>query len=937
MILGIILVVVLAIAGLVVAAPAVAPARGAEPLGINSLNFGGPDAAPGDGVCATAGATPVCTLRAALEEANATVGGNVVVTLAPGFAGGTIAADCTTANWMSTTTLTEASGAYYLITGANITLDLRNALSVSSPECAAAGLYVNGANAIVQNVTGLWAGESSIEIGAGGSGATIANITLRQVANYNTERAVVVRTGANNVTIRGSTFAGFFTGVASNTGVVELSPNATISNLRIVGNTFTNVLGTTACSTTNAQGCRRNGIASGNSTTVNGLTILDNTFENIDTTTQAAIRFYASAGVTLNSLSIQGNRFTGTTVASGNFEGTIVSLPTDTNLGGTPAVIRYNTFTTAAALSGPIDRMAIYWDGARTGGNNTLLSNLTISDNYFDGFGDGTNTATMRMFQTGLTTVERNTFGPRSDSSTVAASGTGPDTLVNNFDTTSNRKINTFVPGTIGAPNTTTCTVAVPLTRAAATRPVTPLRVDVYYSAGTTSEGAETLLGSFSITDANTTVTVPYTAAAGRIRVQTQGRVGTAGTQTESSQYSQVSAVANSTCGPRVTVNQKGSQADPTSERIVRFTVTTSEALSAAGAGSLQPADFSTAGSTAPGAQVLAVTKLSETLFEVTARASGSGTIQLSLPAGAVTDVAGAASVASTSTDNSVAYVNPLSVAPTAVTVYEGAPAVPYAVSRAASVFPTAPLTIAASVSDVWATAPATTTLSPDLTTVAVPVTSGALGGVTRTATITQTVTSTDPNFNGLLLSAVAVTAIPAAVLSPTSGSTVGGTAVGVTVAYVPSGASVTGISFGGTAAVFTGTGTNLVATSPARPSTTGANEPVDVVLTYSNGTSVVLPGAFTYIPVSALTTLKTAYADAARTQPLPSGDVILAGTQVFWAYEVTNTGETALTDVTVTDAELPSATYPGGLVCALPTLAAGASTTCTADAVVFP
>jgi CSLREA domain-containing protein len=32
------------------------------------------DAVPGDGICATAGPTPVCTLRAAVQEANALAG-----------------------------------------------------------------------------------------------------------------------------------------------------------------------------------------------------------------------------------------------------------------------------------------------------------------------------------------------------------------------------------------------------------------------------------------------------------------------------------------------------------------------------------------------------------------------------------------------------------------------------------------------------------------------------------------------------------------------------------------------------------------------------------------------------------------------------------------------------------------------------------------------
>lgn len=914
---------------IVVAEPAATPARAATSLEITSVLWnGGPDAAPGNGICADSAGR--CTLRAALQEANA-LGGDVTVTVAAAFAGGTITVpDCATTQHMQTTGVPLTTTAFFAITAPGITLDLKNKISLSSPDCYQTGLYVNGANAIVQNVTSFFTGGPSFVVGASGDGATFANLTLRSVTSYFPEIAVVVASGADNVTVRGSTFSGFWTGGAVGDGTIFVPASASVANLRIIGNTFTNDRTTTLCDATNARGCRRSGVTVGASATVNGLTIQSNDFVDFDNASRAPIPLGATA-FALADLDISGNSFTGIRKGTAT-AGATVSLPLDRALTGTN-VIRDNLFVAAATSN-----YAIYWNGLRTA-NSVIASNLTISGNHFDAFGT-TSAPVIGLTEVGSVTVERNTFGPATVAVTNTTSETANGALLANLATSANRDIRGWYPSGTATVNTTACTLTFTATTVSSgTAPATPARLDVYWS-GTTSSGAEVLLGSHTAaTYSNQTVTVPYTSnAAGRVRIQTIGAIPVGGTQREASQYSRVLSVPATTCRPAITVDQLASQPDPTSTRDIRFLVLSSSPLAAAGAGSLTPTDFDTSASTAPGVQVTSVTRLSSTRYEVVARANDTGTVVLSVPAGAVADAANAAAtnLASTSTDNSVTYQNPLSRTPAALTVYQGAPGDSYTIDRTGGAPPTADLSVAIAEDNAWAAAPASVTLASGVTSAPVLVTAAAdLAGANRTTLLTHVVTTADPEYSGLLLPAVTVSARLPFALAPTSGPTAGGQAVAFTVEYLP--AAVTAISFGGTAASFTGTGGALTATTPPRPSPSGIDLLVDVSVTYANGTTVVLTGAYTYVPQPALSITKTAYSDAAHTVPISSGADVESGTTVYWLYAVENTGETPLTSVTVTDPELPPAGYPGGVVCSIPTLAIAAVTTCSADAVVGP
>ena len=111
---------------------------------------------------------------------------------------------------------------------------------------------------------------------------------------------------------------------------------------------------------------------------------------------------------------------------------------------------------------------------------------------------------------------------------------------------------------------------------------------------------------------------------------------------------------------PSVTINQAAGQADPTSASPINFTVTFSETVTG-----FTASDISFAGSTVGGTLTATVTGSGPTYNVAVSGMTGSGSVVVSVPAGAATDAAGNASLASTSTDNSVAFGTVDTTAPT--------------------------------------------------------------------------------------------------------------------------------------------------------------------------------------------------------------------------------------------------------------------------------
>ena len=105
---------------------------------------------------------------------------------------------------------------------------------------------------------------------------------------------------------------------------------------------------------------------------------------------------------------------------------------------------------------------------------------------------------------------------------------------------------------------------------------------------------------------------------------------------------------------PTVTIDQAAGQADPTGSSPILFTVVFSEPVSGFDAN-----DVSFAGSTVGGTLAASVTGSGASYTVSVTGMVGSGMVVASIPANAALDPAGHSSAASTSTDNSVSFLDP--------------------------------------------------------------------------------------------------------------------------------------------------------------------------------------------------------------------------------------------------------------------------------------
>ncbi|MFI2104620.1 invasin domain 3-containing protein, partial [Isoptericola sp. NPDC019693] len=690
------------------------------------MSHQGDDANPGDGVCATADG--LCTLRAALQEANALPLEDEIV-IAPAedvdastagvqSSGTIVGTGSGTANFMYSGNLTPEgdTGAYFMATRP-VTIDFQNRLGIASLNDAygATALYINGPGVTLRNFSSIKSNETAVVFGPESDGSTVENGTCTDPSSINLERCFWLADGANQITIRnvemGSTYAGAV-------GAIGVAANATIDDLTL-----------DRIRMYDPDTEYYDGFAMYGNATLNRLTVTGSTFEGFRSGRYAL----DLRGAVLTDARITGNSFLRN--SSGG------AAPITVNRAGSGNVIADNTFDNTGGSAS----YAVQFTGL--GLAATADSGWTVRDNYFDAF---TSTSVRLEAGSGILPVEQNTFGPKSYGDANAAAETGGAALVYNATATANQNITTWYPTAVTT-DPGTCTLDVDVTPpTTGVTPSTPVTIDVFY---TPTTKAEIYLGrQTGLTEAGT-VTVPYTLGEGNIRVQTTAASGA------TSQYSRtVAQTSPDSCGPAITVEQASSQADPTSVRDIRFTVTLSETVSA----ELEASAFSTEGSTAPGVTVTKVTRTSGSSFEVVARADGSGTVQLSLPEGAIADDVGNPSQASTSTDNEVEYVSPLSVSPAEVEVNEDGTTATYTV--ASSLAATSPLTITPTVADpAWASvspSPLTIDTIASSGTVTVSAVDNTVVDGTRSTSVSHAVASSDANFDGLLLDDVAVTVL---------------------------------------------------------------------------------------------------------------------------------------------------------------------------------
>lgn len=552
----------------------VAQAPATTTIYVNSARFGGPNLA-----AATAGRTcdtgqtvtlggqvkPECTLRAAIELANAINGAvPVTVTLDADLPEATIAAtgDYTSADWMlpSTAGIGAVSwrtpqGAYWAVK-APMTIDLKNRLHVAAvPDIYAAAFHVQAPYVTLLGLTDIIAGSDAVVVASNAAYVTISGGSTVQTTTGNLTRFLYVRNGARNVTFSDYTLSGLLS-VDDDSGaggvVFQGDLAKTTRQVEIARVTFDNPLPGTTC--TAYRGCSANGVNVWTNARVYGLEIHHSTFQHTRHGAWLAERypisayFVATAG-SLGNFRLHDNDFLDNINIVSNPTGwiySLVMLPYGGGLLGTNS-LDHNTFDNATTIQeGVREPIAIGWLGLPTG---TTASRVTISDNYFDGFAI---VGIQLQATTGLVTMQRNTFGPNSASTGIdeadmlAAAAKG---LISNGADTVNQRIRSWAPDPASAAVAENCQASVRVKPPTSTAnytsiPPTPVTVELYWTA---TNQAEVYLGAYPNLAAAATLafTVPPEAVGadnltvgGYLRVQTHTDNGGAWGQLASSAYS---------------------------------------------------------------------------------------------------------------------------------------------------------------------------------------------------------------------------------------------------------------------------------------------------------------------------------------------------------------------------------------------------------------
>ncbi|MHC2999105.1 beta strand repeat-containing protein [Microbacterium sp. HJ5] len=758
---------VLVAVGIAVVAPA-APATAADNTYLiddyRILN----DAVPGNGVCATSSNT--CTLRAAIQEANATPAETTTIGVAPDVDPLTAGVQSTGTVWQgriiqgdapaplatfnpgallpmaSLTSPGTLDASAWNVISAPVTLDLGNRLAVAPVDDvwdAGAAFYVNAPDVTIRNFQRISASETAIVAGPNADRLTIENGRTADTTSSYLERFLYLNGGADGTVVREVTLASL------SESAVMVAAGATINGLTLDRITLDNIADTPADAYDGLE--KLFGAAS----TLNDLVVTGSRFAG----SRTGKSVFNMDDLVLNDAVFEGNSFVG---GRYGLTDNLVAYIYYSSSSGANNVIRDNLFDVGDKINGH----AITLDGdlAITDGRRGAFA---IVDNTFTGE-TISSWPMIQLYYTGLIEVRRNIFtktnsgdGPASENRTYQ------DTVLYNENYANNRPgatlgsgIDTWYPVATTV-STTDCLVDLTLRYPAAnifypnTQPEATgtSEIDVYWTP-TTSVDADLFLGTRTIPAGTADVVlddVPVPPGAGKLRVQTYDSGG------RTSQHSRSIAVdLIDVCAPDVQLEQAAAQADPTSVRDLRFVATFTEPIDD---GQLVPADFAVVGSTATNARVTGVTRIGPSSFEIVARADASGDVVLTLPAGVVQDPAGNPSTASTSTDNTVAYVSPLSVTPASLTVAEPTGSSPYTVTRS-GLPATADIVVTPTVAPALAAAtPATVVIAPlaDSAQGAITAVDNLVMDGTRATVLSFAVASADPNFDGLLLPPISV------------------------------------------------------------------------------------------------------------------------------------------------------------------------------------
>ena len=754
------------VSGLLVAAAVTASASPVYTFPINSTAFGGADANPGDGACRTA--TGVCTLRAAIQESNALnrPAGEVLITVDQSIPLNTpMTGDFNlVANFMYTGRVTRLDGyAQYHVT-APATIDLGHRLrpdASSNDNNENAMFYLTGQNIEILNADQVLSSGASFVVGPNAEDITIDGDTMGMnsgfgqvatVVSYNPERFLVTMQGAQNVTVRNYKVSGYYNSVLEG-GVFVFSNTSDSAPARptrnfVVDRVNVNYPSGGQCDGSHGEGCKARitsfwqysaggDIPAGwANNVIDKMTFNDFEVTNLPDGTYAMN--LAAPSLTPNNytaditdLTITNSRFlrVGTPNTDANYP--LLMLPFAGNLHGT-TTITDNVFVSNHATGNQTgQRTAIYFAGSQAAGS-TSPSGVTISNNYFNGFGGY---STIRLRAVGLATVSGNTFGPSTVSQGTSRNEETADypVMFSNTPTSAapyrstNESVLTWFPSAAASvasavPGPDTLVMADPRAGASTTCPATvtvekpttnpnssqytipgsaPVTLQAYWTSGQTAElylgevsgvtgtsqkvAFPLPVGPVTLPDGTVRTVVSETSGAvsGYVRFQTQveGR-SSSSSQLESSQYSRTVAVSGS-CRPALTINQAVGMADPTYARDLHFTLRSTMALDPE---TLTVSDFGLAAVAVPATidaarlnprivSVRPVEGSENTAFDVIVRVDDSAKVTLTLGANAVATPAGLTNQNSASwTDNEITFLNPLQVNPPAFTVVTGEP-----------------------------------------------------------------------------------------------------------------------------------------------------------------------------------------------------------------------------------------------------------------------
>lgn len=568
-------------------------------------------------------------------------------------------------------------GSRYYISHNNVTLDLQKRIgfNLSSDTAPPGSMFaIGGDNVTLRNIASLAGGESGIVISAFSDGTTIENSSLSNPSTpvagnasstYAIERAIEIFEGSSNTTIRNTTFdRNYYTAV----NLLRATTRGTVSNLTLDGIVWKQTVSASTDLAANylvATGSTYASVLAGANTS--GLKIQNSTISDWCAD---------SAGGNLGIIDLEYSTHANAVISGNTFSGSkncALNVVKTFQLGtGSSIDIRNNTFRTSAVLSSDYIYSWIYIDDVLAPAA-TNTTNIKIHDNTFSG---GSNSALVTMDPypvSRVLSVYRNTMSGIGGLATAAVeNGLHVENPIYTWNV--NNQIRTAFPAP--GPTVTGCNLSVnvvsPFYGTGGNMPTgDTLWVDVY--AGDTPTNLNTYVGRIVANAATLQAagasgqpySLPYTGTAGYVRMQTM-LSDSNGSNTAIGQTSNISRsmqmTGSDTCPPQMWVKQGGwfnangtttvTQSDPTSNRFVNFEIASSELINA---GQLTPSDISFAG-TAPNQQVVSLTQVSPTRWQLVAKAGGSGTIVPVIAAGSVADPTG--NVQDLATNSTQAPVN---------------------------------------------------------------------------------------------------------------------------------------------------------------------------------------------------------------------------------------------------------------------------------------